>query len=92
MTAIFYADCEAASRNGKYTLEARSPHNGTINHKDGRPPSEDEYGFKYRDHQSEFRYRLIDNTRSGSVVWRGGRNEARTHRMRLWFLMRAGRS
>jgi hypothetical protein len=69
MTAIVYADCEATSPNGKYTLEARSPHNGTINHKDGRPPSEDEYGFKYRDHQSEFRYRLIDNTRSGSVLW-----------------------
>ncbi len=69
MTAIFYADCEAASPNGRYTLDARSPHNGTINHKDGRPPSEDEYGFKYREHQSEFRYRLIDNIRCGSVIW-----------------------
>lgn len=80
MTAIFYADCEAASPNGKYTLGAHSPHNGTISHRDGRTPSEDEFAFKYREHQSEFRYRLIDNSRSpllarlfgkggGSVVW-----------------------
>ena len=80
MTAICYADCRATSPNGKYTLEAQSPHNGTISHKDGRPPSDDEFAFKYRQHQREFRYRLIDNTRGpllsrifgkggGSVVW-----------------------
>lgn len=59
MTSIFYPDCEAASPNGKFTLEARSPHNGTINHQDGRAPSEDEFGFKYREHQRNFRYRLL---------------------------------
>jgi hypothetical protein len=60
MTAIFYPDCEANSPNGKHRLEARSPHNGTINHKDGRLPTDDEYGFNYHDHQSEFRYRLLE--------------------------------
>jgi hypothetical protein len=80
MTAIFYPDCTATSLNGKFTLEACSPDNGTINHRNGRPPSEDDFGFKYREHQDEFRYRLIDNTRTpllarlfgkggGSVVW-----------------------
>lgn len=80
MTAIFYADCQDTSPNGKYTLEARSPHNGTINHRDGRPPSEDEFAFKYREHQREFRYRLNNNSRvrlisplfergGSSVVW-----------------------
>ena len=80
MTAIFYPDCTATSLNGKFTLEARSPDNGKINHRNGRPPSEDDFGFKYREHQDEFRYRLIDNTRtpfigrllgkgSGAVMW-----------------------
>lgn len=80
MTAIFYADCEATSPNGKYTLVARSPHNGTINYRNGRRPSEEDFAFKYRQHQSEFCYRLTDNSRSpllsrrfgsggGSVVW-----------------------
>ncbi|WP_020471149.1 hypothetical protein [Zavarzinella formosa] len=66
MTAIFYSDCKATSPKGKFTLEARSPHNGTINHRDGQPPAENEFGFKYREHQSNFRYRLIDNTRQPS--------------------------
>src|SRR4051812_14499864 len=61
MTAIFYSDCEATSDGGRFTLEARSPHNGTIRHRDGRKPSEKEFGFKYREHQSEFRYRLLDH-------------------------------
>src|SRR5438132_1350947 len=80
MTAIFYPDCDAASLNGKFALEARSPHNGTINHRDGRTPSDDEYPFKYRDHQRDFRYRLLDTTstslisrvfgkKAGHVVW-----------------------
>ena len=80
MTAIFYPDCDAASPNGKFALEARSPHNGTINHRDGRTPSDDEYPFKYRDHQRDFRYRLLDTTstslisrvfgkKAGHVVW-----------------------
>jgi hypothetical protein len=79
-SAISYPDCEATSPNGKYTLEARCPHNGTINLRDGRPPSEYEFAFKYREHQSEFRDRLIDKSRtsllarlfgkdSGSVLW-----------------------
>ncbi|HYT89620.1 MAG TPA: hypothetical protein VEL76_13015, partial [Gemmataceae bacterium] len=80
MTAIFYPDCQATSPTGKFTLEARSPHNGTIKHRDGRPPSEDEFGFTYRQHQSEFRYRLVENPprpflarlfrkQGGPVVW-----------------------
>jgi hypothetical protein len=36
MTAIYYPDCEATSDNGRYTLEARSPHNGTIPYRGGR--------------------------------------------------------
>lgn len=67
MTAIFYSDCTTASDNGRFTLEARSPHNGTIRHRDGRKPSDSEFGFKYREHQSEFRYRLLDNTPRGTV-------------------------
>src|SRR4051794_3919560 len=80
MTAIFYPDCEATSPNGKFRLEARSPHNGMINHQDGRTPSEDEYAFKYRDYQRDFRYQLVDTTstslasqlfgkKGGHVVW-----------------------
>lgn len=80
MTVILYADCEATSPNGKYTLEARSPHNGTINHRDGRTPSDDELPFKYRQHQSDFRYQLVETTSNsldsclsrkggGSVLW-----------------------
>ena len=53
LTAIMYPDCEATSANGEFTLEARSPHNGTIDHRDGTRPSEDEFAFKYREHQSE---------------------------------------
>jgi hypothetical protein len=67
MTAIFYPDCKATSDDKRFTLEARSPHNGTIRHRDGRKASEDEFGFKYRQHQSEFRYRLLDNTRKRSL-------------------------
>ena len=61
MTAIYYPDCQATSPNGRFTLEARSPHNGSICHRHGRRPSEDEFGFKYREHQSNFRYQLLDN-------------------------------
>jgi hypothetical protein len=76
MTAICYPDCEATSNREQFTLEARSPQNGTILHRDGRKVSENEFGFKYREHQSEFRYRLLDNARPHSlgrearrVVW-----------------------
>jgi hypothetical protein len=67
MTAIFYPDCTVTSGSGRFTLEARSPHNGTIRHRDGREPSESEFGFKYREHQSEFRYRLLDTTPRGTL-------------------------
>jgi hypothetical protein len=67
MTAIFYPDLTATSDGGEFTLEARSPHNGTIRHRDGREPSVDEFAFKYRQHQGEFRYRLMDGERR--VAW-----------------------
>jgi hypothetical protein len=77
MTAIFYPDCKAASPNGTFTLEACSPINGTIKHRDGRPPSSSLRRFG---HQDGFRYRVTDNTRrpliarllgrrTGSVLW-----------------------
>lgn len=76
MTAVFYHDCEALSPNGCFKVEARSPHNGTINHRDGRAATNDEFGFMYREHQSDFRYRLLDTAGSalvdddaGSVLW-----------------------
>ncbi len=80
MTAIIYHDCEATSPNGKFTLEARSPFNGTINRKNGGSLPKDDFRVQYPQHQDEFRYRLIDNTRTplsgrlfgkqeGLVVW-----------------------
>lgn len=78
MTAVPYPDLKATSPNGRFLLEARSPHNGTILHRDGRPPTDDEYGFKYGACQDCFRFRLIrlgdeaapgtDEPR-GHVVW-----------------------
>lgn len=69
MTAIRYPDCRENSASGRYTVEARSPHNGEITRPDGTVPSDD-YAFKYRDHQSAFRYRLIDNeAEPPGVVW-----------------------
>lgn len=68
MTAIGYPDCEALSDNGRFRLEARSPHNGTIPHRNGQMATDDEYGFKYRDHQDCFRYQLLD-VKSGEVLW-----------------------
>lgn len=75
MTAIFYPDLDASSTSGRFTLEARSPHNGSIPHRDGQP-CRDEFPFKYRQHQSEFRYRLFDNSGDGRLqrlVGRGRR-------------------
>lgn len=83
MTAIFYSDCEATSPNGRFTLEARSPHNGTIPHRDGKPASDAEFGFKYREHQSHFRYRLLDNT-PRSVIKRLVGNESRSVVWERW--------
>jgi hypothetical protein len=74
MTAISYPDPEVVSPDGRFTLEARSPHNGTINHTDDRAPSLEEFEFRYRRHQRSFRYRLLirkDGPRTGEarVVW-----------------------
>lgn len=72
MTAIVYPDCRSESPEREFILEARSPHNGTINHRDGRPPTEDDFQFKYRQHQREFRYRLVSRsvkTSEGEVTW-----------------------
>lgn len=77
MTAIFYPDCRATSPCGTFVLEARSPHNGTIPRRDGHSATDADYGFKYRSHQHEFRYRLLafpgDPSEAGGgrgrVVW-----------------------
>ena len=90
MTAIFYPDCEAMSANGKFRLEARSPHNGTINHQNGKPATEEEFGFLYRDHQKHFRYQLEDMD-SGLVLWEAGRKKTRTRHANCSFRMKDGR-
>ena len=68
MTAIFYSDRDAISPNKKFVLQARSPHNGTINNRDGSRPRNDEFAFKYREHQSNFRYQLIEK-RDRRLIW-----------------------
>jgi len=67
MTAICYPDRAAVSPDGRLTLEARSPHNGTIRRRDGTACTDADFGFHYRQHQSEFRYQLRDG--SGRVLW-----------------------
>ena len=71
MTAIYYPDCWGTSTSRNFVLEARSPHNGRINHLDGSPATDDEFGFKYREHQSDFRYRLVKMSAGAreSVIW-----------------------
>jgi hypothetical protein len=71
VTAIFYPDCDATSSSGRFALEARSPHNRAIPHRDGRPATAKEFGFQYREHQASFRYRLLDLAAGGEarVVW-----------------------
>jgi hypothetical protein len=69
MTAIFYPDCSATSPSGRFILEARSPHNGTIAHRDGRAATDDEFAVQFGSHQSDFRYQLIDAQRDRAVVW-----------------------
>jgi hypothetical protein len=61
MTAIYYPDCTASSPNGRYTLQARSPHNGRAPGLDGKQPTPDEFAGVYHSHQSEFRYRMFEN-------------------------------
>lgn len=78
MTAIAYSDCEAVSDNGRYALEARSPHNGTIRRRDGRKVARDDPRRRGGMFQQEFRYRLLDRGprrlaglfgRRSRVVW-----------------------
>lgn len=38
MTAIYYPDLSATSGSGRFTVEPRSPHNGTILGRDGAVP------------------------------------------------------
>ena len=69
MTAIFFPDCEATSNSGRFRIEARSPHNGTILRRNGTKPK-DAFEFKYRQHQTEFRYRLLDDQLSDvGIAW-----------------------
>ncbi len=67
MTAVAYSDLITRSPDNRYTLAARSPHNGTIAHRDGRQATDGEYGFRYRQEQSDFRYRLTE-TATGRVL------------------------
>jgi len=53
MTAISYRDCEATSPGGRFTLEARSPHNGSIPYRNGRWPSEDEFELSIPDEEAK---------------------------------------
>src|SRR5205085_10776486 len=71
-------DCRAVSSGGNFVLEARSPHNRTINHREGRPVADEEFAYKYGSFQREFRYRLLAGpgdplaaagNRSGRVLW-----------------------
>jgi hypothetical protein len=67
MTAVSYPDLVTTSENGRFCLKANSPHNETIERRDGTTPSEDEYSFKYGVHQREFRYRLLDDR--DRILW-----------------------
>ncbi len=66
MTSIFYPDCSAISANSRWKATAVSPHNGSILRQDGTT-AENEFGYLYREHQSEFRYRLESD--DGSIMW-----------------------
>ncbi|NLS93425.1 MAG: hypothetical protein GXX96_14805 [Planctomycetaceae bacterium] len=66
MTSIFYPDCSSISGNSRWKATAVSPHNGSILRRDGTS-AEDEFGYVYREHQSEFRYRL--QAEDGSIIW-----------------------
>ena len=68
MTAIYYPDDEATAPGGRFTLEARSPDNGTIPRRDGTFPPPDDFRFQYREHQRGFRYRLRDN-QADRILW-----------------------
>ncbi|WP_162657272.1 hypothetical protein [Tuwongella immobilis] len=70
MTAIAYPDCQAISPNGQFSLEARSPENGTIRPQQ-RPKRSRQRTFASQDrcHQRGFRYQLLDNSHNGEVLW-----------------------
>jgi len=77
LTAVSYPDRRATSEDGRFTLEAVSSHNGTIDHRDGRRPTDNEYAFKYRQKQREFRYRLPENRGSDPAPGSSGRGPER---------------
>ncbi|HPF39715.1 MAG TPA: hypothetical protein P5081_02205 [Phycisphaerae bacterium] len=78
MCTVSYPDFDDVSPNGRFLLEARSPHNGTILHRDGSPATDSEFGYKYAQEQSGFRYRLHD-TQTGQVLWERWQEEGSPH-------------
>ena len=68
MTAVSHPDITRRSSREIYVVEARSPDNKTINHRDGSAPNPDAFGFKYGQMQCEFRYQLI-HRKTMEVVW-----------------------
>ena len=66
MTAVFYPDCDAESPNQQWKATAVSPHNGSIPSRDGSIPTSD-FGYIYKQHQSNFRYQLMDS--AGRIKW-----------------------
>lgn len=68
MTARRYPDRDATSPNGRYQLEARAPHNGTIPYRDGRFAGATERAHQHPD-LHEFRYQLLDTATGNEVVW-----------------------
>lgn len=75
MTAIAYPDCDAKSDNDRYSLEARSPDNGTIRCRNGRKVPREESRRRFQMFQREFRFRLLDQGtgRRFTNVFRGPR-------------------
>lgn len=74
MTAIAYPDCWAVSPNGRLRLEARSPYNGTITGRNRKSIGKEDFRLRYRVHQDEFRYQLIETARGSTtdvaaVIW-----------------------
>lgn len=66
MTSIFYPDCSAVSASSDWKATAVSPHNGSILRRDRTNP-EGDFAYQYREHQSDFRYRL--ESKDGSIIW-----------------------
>jgi hypothetical protein len=68
MTDVGYSDIRALSPSGRLRLEARSPHNGTITHRNGSPVDAACHQHANRVFQSDFRYQLIDAA-DDRVIW-----------------------